>query len=560
MIRIIETTGNYTVRAQGWVQDASDFSNLKRLVSAFDNQSPLFAQTIDKINRLVSESDGRNLFLSKLNEEPIILKYKEIVGSSFIPRNQSRCNGIGQAALKGQSREFQVNWPTDNFLRWAVSLQFIAYDWINDTYQITAQGRSFTRTITEEQEKRILKEQFKYYSPIKRVLELIELQAKSKFSIGQDFGFIGEKGFTSIPEELYIQRYQNATQQERGLLRSDYEGSSDKYVRQICSWLEKLDLVVKRKRPILANNDNLTFFEITVEGKEYLRRIRLQNRFFVPFGMLSMDARNKELHKKRRALVIKFASEGRFTLQEITNRIALEGIHTDIYEIRDDVSSIDSCGIDMSVTTDCIVEINSEIFGLEIPSQIEIEPLDIVNQIKNELRPLLNHVNHRLLSIIDFSYNMSRGDDKRLEDYTAQVYRLISSETHLLAGANRPDVVCVIDNLGIIIDAKAYQQGFNIPRSEEDKMVRYLDESVHRDNLINSTRWWDSLGHSTEHVFQFVSSSFTEGALSKITQINRRTGKNGAVITTKNLLLLAENFLANNIINRDVFSQNQEIN
>ena len=559
MIRIVETTENYTVRAKGWIQDAADFLNLKRLVSSFDNQAPLFVETINKIRRLVSDNDGKNQFLSKLAEEPIVLTYREIVGTSFTPRSQSRCNGIGQAALKGQKRDFQVDWPTDNFLRWAVSLQFISYDWINDTYQITQHGQNYARATTEEQEKEILKEQFKYYSPIKRVLELLENQEKSKFSIGQELGFIGEKGFTSVPEELFIQRYQNATYEEQKALRSDYEGSSDKYARQICNWLEKLNLVEKRNRQILAGNGNLIVYRISTEGREYLRQIRLSNRFFVPFGMLSMDARNKELHKKRRALIIKFALERRSTIQELISRIEEQGIQTDEYEIRDDVNSIDSCGIDMSITGNDVIEINATILGLDIPSQILIEPLDVVEQMKAELRPLLNHVNHRLLAIIDFSYNMSRGDDKRLEDYTAQIYKLISHDTHLLAGPSRPDVVSVINDLGIIIDSKAYKQGFNIPQAEEDKMVRYLDESIRRDPAINPTKWWEYLGASTEYVFQFVSSSFSSGASAKLRQIHRRSSIEGSIITAKNLLLLAENFLCTNTINIDLFRQNNEI-
>ena len=67
----------------------------------------------------------------------------------------------------------------------------------------------------------------------------------TKFEIGQQLGFIGEDGFTSMPQKIFIRSLANAESRERKNYESRLGGSSDKYTRMIASWLEKLGLVEK---------------------------------------------------------------------------------------------------------------------------------------------------------------------------------------------------------------------------------------------------------------------------------------------------------------------------
>ena len=138
-------------RTFGWVQDPGKIENLRKTVEVFDHKSPTYKALIEKrIPTLVEEHDGRDRFLSELGQIPLKLKYEDLVGTAFYPRSESRCNGILQAAIKGQKREFIGNWPADNFLRWAHALGFIQYDSSEDSFSITKFGLQYTSTKPEK--------------------------------------------------------------------------------------------------------------------------------------------------------------------------------------------------------------------------------------------------------------------------------------------------------------------------------------------------------------------------------------------------------------------------
>ena len=62
------------------------------------------------------------------------------VGSCLLytsPRSAARCNGIVQAAVRGQMRPFIGDWPADNFVRWAHALGFLRYGYQGDAFELT---------------------------------------------------------------------------------------------------------------------------------------------------------------------------------------------------------------------------------------------------------------------------------------------------------------------------------------------------------------------------------------------------------------------------------------
>ncbi|MCZ6677127.1 MAG: hypothetical protein O7E52_07730 [Candidatus Poribacteria bacterium] len=112
-------------RTFGWVQDPGKIENLRKTVEVFDSESKTYRELVQtRIPTLVSERDGRDRFLSELSRVPLNVAYADLVGTAFYPRSQSRCNGIIQAAIKGQRRKFIGEWPADNFLRWVHALGF----------------------------------------------------------------------------------------------------------------------------------------------------------------------------------------------------------------------------------------------------------------------------------------------------------------------------------------------------------------------------------------------------------------------------------------------------
>lgn len=192
---------NQNFRTFGWVQDPSDFESLIKVVSIFDNKSETHKELVnEKIDRLIEERDGKKHFLEVLNSTPLKIKYADLVGTSFTPRSSARCNGIVQATVKGQVRDFISDWPADNFVRWAQALGFIKYNYFDDSFEITEEGLKLTCAKTIEEKKEILIDSILSYPPAVRILNLLsDGKVKTKFELGKNLGFIGEDGFTSIP-------------------------------------------------------------------------------------------------------------------------------------------------------------------------------------------------------------------------------------------------------------------------------------------------------------------------------------------------------------------------
>lgn len=560
MIPIIKKT-NYTIRANGWVQDASNIENLLSFVKIFYNKSPGFDKLLQKIEKIILPEDGKNKFLELLRQKEIILTYRDIVGSSFTPRSSARCNGIGQASLNGQKREFQSDWPTDNFLRWSVILQFIEHDQFTDTYKITKEGIKFVCSKDKNEMIENFKNQLLYYSPVKRILELLSKEDCSKFSLGQKLGCIGEKGFTSIKEKFFLDKWFFSNSEDRKKVMSDFEGSSDKYARQICSWLSKCNLITSYKKDIKIYSETvkLTYYKISLEGKLFLRKINTINKFFVPFGMLSMSIKNSELHKKRRALILKYAIENHcLSISNLLQKLKEQNIESYKSEIEDDVYSMIACGLNIKIE-DSIISCDDTIVGLSIPDKIHITKEKEIEQIKHYLRQNLKKLNHKYLNMVDYAFG-GKTESRLFEVYTAEVYSEIFPNTKLLGGTNKPDVLTNFDEMGIIIDAKAYSNGFKMPVAEADKMIRYINEANTKREDINPNKWWENFPLCVKNYsFQYVSSKFSSNINEKVEILSLRSKTNGSVINVKNLLLLIDNVISGELVEKNIFISNNEI-
>jgi hypothetical protein len=117
MISILKIE-NSKSRTFGWVQDPSNFRSLCDVVAVFDPNSAKHKELTEiTLPKLVLADDGRDELISAMNAAPLKISYANLVGTAFTPRSASRCNGIIQAAVKGQGRDFIGDWPADNFVR-----------------------------------------------------------------------------------------------------------------------------------------------------------------------------------------------------------------------------------------------------------------------------------------------------------------------------------------------------------------------------------------------------------------------------------------------------------
>jgi len=107
MITIKTTANDYQIRANGWVQDSSDFYHLWWFCCAFDKSSPNFAEILNRVNTYVSPESTKQSLKSVMLSSKQKYHYGQIVGhhkGGSSRKTTTVCNGIGQAAVEGQKK------------------------------------------------------------------------------------------------------------------------------------------------------------------------------------------------------------------------------------------------------------------------------------------------------------------------------------------------------------------------------------------------------------------------------------------------------------------------
>lgn len=564
MISVIPTH-NTNFRAFGWVQDPSNLRSLCDVVAVFDANSEKHKDLIHNIiPKLVEERDGRNDIIEALQRTPLKIKYAQLVGTSFTPRSMSRCNGIIQATVKGQGRDFIGDWPADNFLRWAHCFGFIKYDYTDDTFEITNKGLELTNAretgeTLSEIEKELLINAVLAYPPAIRILNLLsetEDTHLTKFEIGQQLGFIGEDGFTSMPQKIFVRSLANAEAKERKTMKADWEGSSDKYARTIASWLEKLGLVEKNPKIITVLSAGKEYTEtigqsymITANGITATRKANGKSKHKriaknVCWEMLSTKGADREYLRTRRAFILKYLSENKNSVSvfNIINYLKTANINESENTILDDIKGLQNIGINI-LEKDNSFLVDDEINDFIIPLPQSLTKSDLA-ETKEIIREKMSNLSHEYLALIDLAY-----DSKQNRLFEMKTLDLLTEECNYqglhLGGSRKPDGIIYTNSnkckYGVIIDTKAYSKGYNLPISQADEMERYIGENQTRNEKVNPNKWWEHFADDVnEFYFMFVSGHFIGNFKSQIERISRNKGINGAALAVTNLLLCAE--------------------
>ena len=484
-------------RTFGWIQDPGKISNLRKVVEAFDIQSKTHVELkLKKIPELILEEDVRSRLVSELNKIPLELNYRDLVGTSFKPRDSARCNGIIQALIKGQKRPYISDWPADNFIRWAQALGFIKWEKTKDSFAITEKGLTLSKTeIDSDEEYYIYEYAFLSYPPVCRILKLLvdESQkgngALTKFEIGSQLGFKGEEGFTSISQSFYVKELSVSSKSDRKKIRSNWEGDSDKYARMICNWLTKLKYPwiekVRKKVSIEYGeeifSETLPAFKITKKGFEVRKKMYGTSKFkkvskIVNFGMLSTKGSDRQYLRTRRAFIINSITGKKVSLTEIQKKLKEKGLDENEKTVKSDIEGLENIGLSIGFSRQKYY-CNDDIIGLEIP-QLKVEETQIsdIQQMITKCRDKLTIIPSDYLVLISMGFDKSK--NKLFEIKTIE---LLSEHCRFhglhLGGQNRPDGIIYNKDCGVIIDTKSYKSGFSITAAERDKMKRYIDEN-----------------------------------------------------------------------------------
>ena len=580
----IELSTKYSSkRSFGWSQDASDFNSLKNVVQIFDNKSKFHENLI--IARLPMLVDDRNLvekFQTILKSKPLKITYADLVGTHSIPRKNSQCNSIIQASVCGQVKPYITDWASDSFLRWAHLCGFIKYNGEDDTFEITEDGLAYSKTENNSnEEKECLLNAILKYPPVSRILQLLSNgEHLSKFEIGSKLGFVGDEGFTSLPQNILLTSLAMTDDlKEKNKMKSDWDGSSDKYARQICKWLQKLGLVrqVEKEYKVIVGNKEYTeklgqAYLITPDGLKAYRKLQGINKVSrlpknVFWEMLCTKATDRYYIRNRRAYLIKFLSDSNspLSLTKLQEELKEEELEDSIQTQRKGLIGLQNIGLFVKESSNGFI-LNDDIQNLVIPINSIGSGKSDTLRLKDFCRDMLENISHNYLNLIDLAY-----DPKSNRQFEMEVVDLFVSECGYkgihLGGGRKPDGIIYTENLkenyGTIIDTKAYSKGYSLPISQADEMRRYVEENNKRDVKINSNKWWNNFPDLlNKFSFLFVSSEFNGQFEEKLENIAQSTKINGGALNVVNLLILAENIKSKFIDMEQVYNlitQNSEI-
>ena len=328
--------------------------------------------------------------------------------------------------------------------------------------------------------------------------------------MGKNLGFIGEDGFTSIPQDVLIMTLATTEDaKERNKLRTDTEGSSDKYARMIAKWLSKLGLLVQVAKEVELSIAGKNYKEkisqsymITAKGIQSLNKANGRSRHKrisknISWEMLATKGTDRNYIRTRRALIMKALIECKrgLTVEEIRDRLEIQAISELLTVVKDDLDGLINIGLNIEKIGEKYY-FNDEINDFIIPI-IENSEKSEFTQEKDNLREKLDTLSHEYLSLVDLAF-----DSQQNRLFEMKTVELLTKECNYkgvhLGGPRKPDGIVYTENstnnYGVIIDTKAYSNGYNLPISQVDEMVRYVEENSKREKERNSNEWWKEFG------------------------------------------------------------------
>lgn len=572
---VIQKLENFTSRTWGWVQDAGDLSKLADVIGIFDGRSEINKLVKSKIEQLVLTEHGKERFLNYLNQEKIIIPYRDLCGTNKkIPNSKPKsfyCTGIVQAAIPGQKREYIRGWPADNYVRFALTLGLLEYNYDNDTCCLSNIGEDFVQlrsrrvetSVLSLKEKEFLIDLLLSYPPAVRILELLSIDNNkhlSKFEISEKMAFVGEAGFITYPVDILLESIAYEKDPTiKNKMRTDWESTLDKYARMISGWLGSLDLVRRKAKDFNIDGETVTIgqsYKLTGKGYQAFRKARGMSKHAVipkrvSWEMLATKEDDKERLRTRRSLILKKVSEStrEYSYNEICkfiNNNDFVSLDATVNEIKDDLIGLKRLGLMLELNDD-YVKFRDQLEPFVIPIKVDAHyEKSNIEEIKSFLKDELVNVSHDWLQLVDLSYD---GRNARIFEMQIVSYfkNVLNYSGEHLGGAYEPDGALWRNSFGIILDTKAYKDGFPINTDVRRQMEDYLQDVIQKDDKRQPNKWWDVYPVDIiDFSFLFVSSFFKGGNYREVMKtIQYNTNISGGAISAVQLLLMGEKFLSN---------------
>lgn len=549
-------------RTYGWVQNPSDFSKLKLVVQIFDHTSKHYQNLKESLVKdYIPFKEVKETLQSKLDSNVEKFLYTELVGTSKDingkspkRRKDAVADGLIQITILPQSvntsgKRWTDNWTSDGYLRWALSLNLVKHDRNTDECSITPLGKKFASSEdSSEEETNILRHALLCYPPATQVLSILENNSDpvTKFKIGNQLGFSGEKGFTSYDEKIMLDWLKSGTKAEQAKIKSDIEGTSDKYARMIATWLEKVGFVRKISTKVKTNKGEKAGFQtysITGRGSHALKQAygsskNTKSTKYLTWEFLAVNGKNRDYIRSRRAYILKFLRSTK-SFNVLLNKLHEIGFNDDPSIIENDIIGLNNFGIRIE-KNDNSITLNDNINDFSIPQ------LNLTKELKDaateKIKVKFLHKTKlpmKYIELLEIAFDGSRNRD--FEIITADLFKNVYGLNSVrLGGGRKPDGVIYTNNFGVITDTKAYSHGYSKSITQEDEMVRYIEDNQQRDVNRNSIRWWEEFDKnipSNSFYFMWISGKFVGRFEEQLKSTSGRTNTNGAALNVEQLLL-----------------------
>lgn len=242
--------------------------------------------------------------------------------------------------------------------------------------------------------------------------------------------------------------------------------------------------------------------------------------------------------RSRRAYILQFLKTTKSFNKLIDNLRAL-GFNDEIEIIENDIQGLNNFGIRIERTSNNI-NLKDDFYDFTIPNLNLTEELKDKTADKLKARFLKSTgLPMKYIELLDIAYDSKRNRD--FEIITADLFKNVYGlESMHLGGGRKPDGIVHTKNFGIIVDTKAYGNGYSKSISQEDEMVRYIEDNQLRDSTRNQTEWWKNFNHGIppqSFYFLWVSGKFIGKFDEQLTSTSKRTNTLGGALNVEQLLI-----------------------
>lgn len=570
MIQVVEYE-RFSSRTYGLAQDvATDIRKVVRVAALFVKESGLYQSLVKddyaRLKQVTVDMGAPNEIyehLKKALQNNDYLTRKELVS---LKSSKTYASGLVRAIYPGQTNLVIREWPASNYVSLAISMGFLDIDYPKDAYYLTDLGFTAVKLAesNDEKLKSFLLErlyEYPYAAWLIRLLNANPGKKYSKFELGDNFGFIDEPGFISLPKEMYVEGILEAKamgdKEAAKKIKSNFESTSDKYMRWLAGVLAEFKMVKQETESVTREMGGKTVkasypvYKLTAKGRQALNFVNggsshARSKKRVRWEFLAPKVENADRRKTARALMLKYLSEAKagLTAPELSEKIneVEPSIQSYPEQVQDDIKGLNRIGIEIATKSNGKFILKEELYDFAIPVEKNHSfGISEADKVKRVIKPRLKHVDHRYLQAIDIAFKIKTTNQENtlLEVLSTELFTKEMNYTGVkLGGSNKPDGFAYDDHDGWILDSKAYHDGYAVTRHNTDAMARYISQYRNRND---SSTWWKNLPDDLESTqFMYISSKFIGKYQEQLKDFEVANSMQGSTMAIGRLILLAE--------------------